>query len=462
MHTAGQAQPLLRPAPNKRANATSARDLARALGQNALLSFPPEAFEKDVVARRFFGRRQIILNRPAGIQHILVDNPANYRRTAATMRMLQPLLGKGLLLSEGEDWKYQRRTVAPALAPRTIPMLARHIAQVTGAVISRLAVSSECSVDLLTEMQFLALEIAGRSMFSVAMERHRAEMRDLIMRYAEHLGRPTLLDLLLPLVIPTPRDIARRRVRRRWMDLIDRIIADRRAITFDAATNDLFDLISTTRDPETGTGFSGERLLDQVATLITAGHETTAAALFWAIYLVAAAPDVQNHLAAEVAPLDLDPDRAADALPRLIYTRAVVQETLRLYPPAFTLVRQARRADSADGVAVPAGAVVFISPWVLHRHRRLWAEPEKFDPARFLPDASPPDRFAYLPFGIGPRVCVGAQFALTEATLVLASLFQAFDIERAEDDPVEPVAIVTTQPDHPPLFRLRQRPRSQR
>jgi unspecific monooxygenase len=427
------------------------------MGQNALLAFPPQALEEEVVVRRFFGRRQIILNRPAGIQHVLIDNPGNYRRTAATVRMLRPLLGKGLLLSEGEDWKYQRRTVAPALAPRTIPLLARHIAQVTGTLIAELAASSECSFDLLTEMQFLALEIAGRSMFSVAMDRYGAEMRDLIMRYAEHLGRPTLFDLLLPLAIPTPRDLARRRVRRRWVDLIGRIIADRRAVPHGTAPADLFDLISTTRDPETGRGFSGERLLDQIATLITAGHETTAVALFWALYLLAGAPEIQERLAAEVAPLDLDPDRAAEALPKLIYTRAVVHETLRLYPPAFTLVRQARQADNAGGITVSAGAIIFISPWVLHRHRRLWVEPEVFDPARFLPGAPPPDRFAYMPFGIGPRVCVGAQFALTEATQVLASLIQAFHIERADDDSVEPIAIVTTQPDHPPLFRLQRR-----
>jgi cytochrome P450 len=131
---------------------------------------------------------------------------------------------------------------------------------------------------------------------------------------------------------------------------------------------------------------------------------------------------------------------------------------LRLYPPAFTLVRQARGADIAGGVEVPAGAIVFIAPWVLHRHRRLWAEPERFDPERFLPGAPPPDRFAYLPFGVGPRVCIGAQFALTEAVLVLAKLVQAFRIERASNEPVVPVAIVTTQPDHPPLFRLQRRP----
>src|SRR5262249_25599299 len=143
----------------------SARGTARALGENALLAFPPEAFEEEVLARSFFGRQRLILNRPASIHHILVDNQANYHRTGAPVRMLRPLLGRGLLLSEGEDWRRQRRIVAPAFAPRTIPILARHIAQATNTLISGLARRAGRPVDLLAEMQFLALEIAGRSMF---------------------------------------------------------------------------------------------------------------------------------------------------------------------------------------------------------------------------------------------------------------------------------------------------------
>jgi unspecific monooxygenase len=270
-------------------------------------------------------------------------------------------------------------------------------------------------------------------------------LRELVTGYAEHLGRPTLLDFLLPLLIPSPREFARRRFRRRWMALIGRLIAERRGRSSGGAPNDLFDVLSTgERDPD--------RLADQFATLITAGHETTAVALFWALFLVAATPEVEERIAAEAAPLDLGPESAAEALPKLIYTRAVVQEALRLYPPAFTLARQARHADTAGGIVIPAGAVVLIAPWVLHRHRRLWDQPEKFDPTRFLPDAPPPERCAYLPFGMGPRICIGAQFALTEATLVLAAMIQAFHIERANAEPVVPVAIVTTQPDHPPLF----------
>ena len=145
------------------------------------------------------------------------------------------------------------------------------------------------------------------------------------------------------------------------------------------------------------------------------------------------------------------------AMPRLARTRAVVSEALRLYPPAFALAREAIGPDRVGTIDIPRGAVLMIAPWVLHRHRRLWRDPDAFDPSRFMPGAPPPPRFAYLPFGAGPRVCVGAQFALAEATLVLAMLIREFGVTLDDPVPVMPVAIVTTQPNHPPTFRLRLR-----
>jgi cytochrome P450 len=218
---------------------------------------------------------------------------------------------------------------------------------------------------------------------------------------------------------------------------------------------DLYDLLVTARDPETGAAFTPDQLRDQVATLILAGHETTAVALFWSLYLLALAPAAQERLAAEAA---FDPRSADDsALDRLAYARAVLDEAMRLYPPAFAIVREARGPDVVAGCEVRRGTLVVVSPWVLHRHRRLWRAPDSFDPERFLPGAPPIDRFAYLPFGVGPRVCIGAHFALTEATLVLAALVRSFRIELVDARPVLPVAVVTTQPDRAPPFRLTRR-----
>lgn len=191
--------------------------------------------------------------------------------------------------------------------------------------------------------------------------------------------------------------------------------------------------------------------------MILAGHETTAVTLFWACYILARLPLEQDRLAAEVDGVDLSPGNAAAAAKLLPSVRAHVDEALRLYPPAFLIVRQARDADEICGWKVAPGTVVSVSPWVLHRHRAYWREPELFDPSRFTPGAVPPGRYSYMPFGAGPRICVGAQFALTEAVLVLARLVQKFRIGFAGRGAVVPRGFVTTQPDRPVWFRLSAR-----
>jgi cytochrome P450 len=305
-----EAQSPVDPAHGVASQPPSARDIARSLRDNAIGIFPPQAFDEEVVFRNVFGRRQIIMNRPAGIQHILVDNPGNYPRRCSAAA-LYPAAGAGC--------GCRRRCAA-------------------GTVVAGLKASCADPVDLLAAMQFLALEIAGASMFSLEMEpRYGAELRDLIQGYASHLGRPSLLDFLLPPSIPSLRDVFRWRFRRRWLNLVGRIIAARREQGSAGAPPDLFDLLSTARDPDSSALFPPDRLADQVATMIVAGDETTAVALFWSLYLLASAPAIQDRLAAEVAVADLGPDNAAAALPALMYTRAVVHEALRLYPPAFTL-----------------------------------------------------------------------------------------------------------------------------
>jgi cytochrome P450 len=432
-----------------------APQIAARMRENVLASFSERAFTEEVLSRRLFGRTQLTLNRPDAIRHVLIDNAQNYTRSAATVRLLYPIVGRGLFLAEGEDWREQRRTVAPAFAPRTLAMLARQVSAVADELVATLSAEAG-DIDLLDRMHHLAIEVAGRAMFSLSMRDFAPRMRAMLRQYGDHLAMPSVVDIVLPAWLPAPKDFARWRFRRRWLGLIGEIVAARQAKT--AACGELHDLLDLmASDPETGRPVSRRRLADQVATMIAAGHATTAVALFWAFYLVASAPSVQQRIAEEAAPLDLGPHGAPDALAQLVYTRAVVQETLRLYPPAYGIFRIARRADNAAGVEVPKGAVVMIAPWLLHRHRKLWDEPDRFDPARFLPGAPPLKRFAYLPFGVGPRVCIGAQFALTEATLVLARLVQAFEIRRADDTPVAPVAAITVRPNRPPPFRLTPR-----
>lgn len=434
------------------------RTLAAALGGNALAAFPREAFAAETVIHRFVGHAPIICNRPDAIRHILIENAGNYRRPAPTIRVLRPLFGEGLFLSSGEEWRRQRRTVASAFAPRAVAILARHVAAGAERLSADLRAQSGRPIDLVPVLQRLALDIIGSAVFSLEMARYGAAMRALILDYGRRLGRPGLLDYLLPLAVPTPRDLARRQFRRRWRALIAEIIASRRE-SGSGERCDLFDLLCESGD---GEGEEQETLIDQVATIVVAGHETTAAALFWSLTLLARHPEAQERIAAEAGDFDLGPEGAAAAVPHLAETRAMVDESLRLYPPAFVIVRQAIAKDRAGGVPVPAGALILIAPWTLHRHRLLWRDPDRFDPTRFLPGAPPPARFSYLPFGAGPRTCIGAQFALTELVLMVAVLAREFQIALAEPGIVRPKALVTIQPENPPLFRLhpRARPRT--
>ena len=445
------------PRPVMPAQELSFLQFLRAIRTNALGMWTEAAYQEDVLVRRLLGRSTMLINAPDAIHHVLVENAANYRRSPASIRILRPLMGNGLLLSAGDDWRLQRRTIAPALAPRTLPLLARHIVACADEAIALLAVQTSEPLNLLAAMQNLALEIAGRSMFSLETRQFGPAMRRLLTEFNMRYARPHLLDMVLPPSIPTPRDLGRRRFQRRWMALIDEIMRERMSAPATDAPRDLFDLLLAARDPETGEGFSHDQLRDQIATMILAGHETTAVTLFWSLLLLAGARDEQRRVADEVHGIEITPDNAMDVMPRLVRTRAVISEALRLYPPGFTLVREAIGPDRAGTIDIPRGSVLMIAPWVLHRHRRLWRDPDAFDPSRFLPDMPQPPRFAYLPFGAGPRVCVGAQFALAEATLVLALMIQEFEVRIDDPAPVLPVAIVTTQPNHPPIFRLTAR-----
>src|SRR6476620_7492199 len=448
-------RPLVPPSPPR------APDTMTALGRMAAMRVSPigtwgqRAYEEDIVQGRFFGRASFILNTPDAIRHVLVDNYENYTRTPAGIRVLRPMLGEGLLIAEGRAWKHQRRTLAPAFTPRAVASLVPHMIAVTDETIAKLEAASSGPVDLREVMQRMTLEIAGRTMFSFGMERHGAALRDFVMEYGGRLARPHFLDLLLPLGWPSPQDFARARFRKRWTHFIGMLMAERRAVgkSEGAPPRDLFDLMCAARDPETGEAFTDEQLGDQIATMILAGHETTATALFWALYLLALDPAAQQEVANEVQSATVD---GTLDIERLKFTRAVIDETMRLYPPAFLIARAASVPDTIAGLPIKKKDVILIAPWLLHRHEKLWRDPNAFIPSRFM-TGTPPDRFAYLPFGVGARVCIGAHFALVEATLALAKVVGAFRVTLVDKEPVMPVGVVTTQPDHSPMFRIAAR-----
>ena len=426
----------------------------RMMRDSAIGTWGQPAYEEDILKGSFFGRSSYIVNTPDAIKHILVDNWENYTRTPTGFRVLRPMLGQGLLIAEGRAWKHQRRTLAPAFTPRAVSTLVPHMVVVTDDTIAALRNKTDAPVDLREFMQHMTLEIAGRTMFSFGMERHGATLRDFVMEYGSTLARPHLLDIALPLWFKTPQDFRRARFRKRWTAFVATLMAERRAAGKNdgAPPRDLFELMEAARDPETGKAFTDAQLGDEVATMILAGHETTATALFWALYLLALDPATQEELAAEVK-------GAGNTLEveGLKFTRAVIDETMRLYPPAFLIARSAHGPDEFSGLKIKTHDVILMAPWLLHRHEKLWRDPNAFIPQRFMAPAPPPDRFAYLPFGAGPRVCIGAHFALVEATLALAKLIGAFRVSLADKTPVIPMGIVTTQPDRSPMIVINPR-----
>jgi cytochrome P450 len=391
----------------------------------------------------------MFVSRPAAVHHILAKNPDNYVRPHAAKRVLAPPIGEGLFLAEGEEWRRQRCLLAPAFSPRAVPGLTSQVVRLVKPMLERLQAGPLDRMPLFEILRDLTVEIAAAAFFGMKIAPYVHALQTMSNRYKSGLCRGDLFDLVFPAWLPPPRDFARRRFRRRWLALIALITADHRD---GGSRTDLFEELD---ESETSRGL----FVQQIATLLITGSETTGSALFWSVYLAATTPDLQARIAAEAEAAEPTETNANDALERLPVTRALLNEAMRLYPPAFSIVRQALTDDVADGVEIRKGAIVQTAPWIIHRHRLLWERPDTFDADRFLPHAVPPQRFSYIPFGVGPRQCIGMQFALAEATLVLAMLFREFAIAPTVQRPVTPTAHITLQPNDPAAFRIEARRR---
>jgi cytochrome P450 len=407
--------------------------------------------------RAFPGVYIFFLTHPEAVEHVLQKNHKNYRKPDFFNHTVGMLAGNGVLTSEGDFWLRQRRLIQPAFHRQHLAKLAPLIVTAAEAFVQqRESAGPDHVVDILDGMMKLALRIAGTTLFSSDISGGADEIGNAYRVAFEFVSRRMNSPKLIPVWFPTTRNRAFGRAKQ----LLDRVVLDLIAArrTARSRPDDLLSLLLTARDEETGTGMTDRQLLDEALTLLTAGHETAGASMAWTWYLLGKHPRVQDDLYDEVRGKLRGRSPTLEDLPDLPLTRAVYEETLRLYPPAWGQPREAIGPDEINGHALPAKAIVTLSQWVTHRHPDFWNNPEEFRPERFLPgQGGGRPKFAYFPFGGGPRVCIGNTFALMEAPLVLATIAQRFGVELASDEPVEPDPTFTLRPKRGPNVKLRPR-----
>jgi cytochrome P450 len=408
-----------------------------------LSTLVPELFGRNMIYNRILFLHSFLINKPEYIEHVLLTNHANYSKSQFLRRMLGPILGDGLLTSEGELWRRQRRIAAPAFHNKRIAAFVDTFAACTQAMLTRWRTLPQ-PFEVTAEMMGLTLDIIARTMLSTDV-RGEVEAVRRLMEIVVSM-RPSVPDLLgLPEWLPRRQPAAYRGAVAQFEALVAGFLAERRADGIDRG--DLLAMLLAARDPDTGEGMSDKQLRDEILTIFLAGHETTANALAWVWYLLARHPQAEARLHEEL-------DRVLGGrvptyadLAELKWTRMVIEETLRLYPPAHTIARTALGEDRIGGVRVPAGAFISISMYVTHRNPNLWPQPERFDPERFAPaEVARRHRYAYLPFGGGPRICIGSSFALAEAQVVVAAIAQRYRVRLAPGQVVEPIGLITLRP----------------
>ncbi len=411
----------------------------------------------DVVRFRTPGFDVFLLDRPDAIKHVLQDRPTNYLKSRS-YRMLRLLLGDGLLTSEGEFWRRQRRLAQPAFRrDRLEAMGARMLQPVEELADDWLRRARKGPLDARIEMSRLALEIASDTLFGATLPGQASEISTALAEVQSYANHITTRPLVVPRSVPTPRN----RRYERASSVLDRTVADliegRRQVVErgEDPGDDLLALLMAATDEETGEGMTDAQLRDEVMTLFLAGHETSATGLTWALVQLARHPDVEARCREEVLRVTGGAPPTVAQLRDMPYLRAFVDEVLRLHPPAWIMEREPIQDDEIVGYPIPKGSVVIVSPYVTHRNPALWDRPHRFDPERFLgAEARERQRYAYFPFGGGPRQCVGNNFALMEMQLTLARLLSRFRISLVPDQRIEQLPYVTLQPDGPVLIRV--------
>ena len=405
---------------------------------------------------RIYGRVLIIVRHPEHIRHVAVDNRENYTKQTRGYVELSRLVGNGLLTSEGSFWRRQRRIAQPAFHRDRIAAYARSMTRAAREMIRRWQpwMAANQPFDVSTEMMRVTLGIVCEALFGeAAVTRNAPVIRDALATSLHCIASRSRSLFAVPMILPTPTNL-----RLRWgvwrLDRIVRDLMEDRRSGPSMERGDVLSMLMQARDEETNEGMDDDQLRDEVMTMFLAGHETTAMALTWTLYLLATHPDVESRLRAEVrTALGDRPVTIAD-FPRLSYLHCVLKESMRLYPPAPVLSRRAINADCLDGYHIPKDASVLISPFISHRNPEFFPNPDAFDPERFREDrAKKLPRMAYIPFGVGQRKCMGESFAMMEAQLVLATIVQHVSLTLVPGHPIQPVPDITLRPSHGMLMR---------
>lgn len=393
----------------------------------------------DIVRYSADGWPATLINHPDYIKHVLQDNHRNYTKEGTPdFMMLKPMLGEGILTSEGESWLRQRRMAQPAFHRKRIEAFGSLMTDLTLLMLQEWAAHIDQPLEIVKEMTQLTLRIVARALFSYDVSGEANVFGRAVEVLNECMGH---FD---------PRDpTVRQRFRAALLtiqQIVHQIIQERRLQAEDRG--DFLSMLLVAQDEETGYRMNDRQIRDQVLTLLLAGHETTAKALSWTFYLLNQYPDIEAALTTELATVLNGRTPTITDLPHLPYTWMVIEESMRLYPPIWLLSRVAQTDDEIDGFHIPAGSLVTISPYAMHRHAAYWGDaPERFDPEHFRPERTVGrPTFAYLPFSGGPRLCLGKHFASVEAHLVLATILQHFRLRLLPGHPVLPEALVTLRP----------------
>ena len=435
---------------------------------------------------KFFGLEALFVSTPAAAHELFVEKARLFEKTPALRTVLYPLAGEGLFTSEDDLWRRQRKLMAPLFQP---PVIAQYVGVVAD-VVARAAGSWQdgAVVDLGREMTRITMAVVGKALFDADAFDQADALGDALTVALdwtnEHIASPwlalqmtvrtviengqgvvpapleryraALTDYLrAPVMLPGARGPRLRAAIARLDGTIQQLIDDRRAAGL--SRDDFLTRLLNAQDEDDGGRMSDRQVRDEAVTLFVAGHETTATALTWAFYLLSRHPEAWSRLVAEARALGPNPDYRDPS--RLSYAVKVFKETMRLYPPVYLLARRAREATAVGGCEVPRHGIVFVSPYALQRHPDVYPDPERFDPERFSPEqeAARP-RSAYLPFGAGPRVCIGNHFALMEGPIVLAALARRLAFEIPPGAQVEPGMFTTLRPETPILATVRAHP----